>query len=282
MNIDVFTFVTGSVSDYAEYLKYTCDINLSGKHKINWKCIQSLDVTSIPNGYQCVGKSGGQEEHNSMKHALAMHEALKHIESEYVLFVDVDVAVLYKGWDDVIVQNLNNFDCFGGAHAKSKSRYCRTRYKKFPKVNFFSFRKDVLKKVQLDFKPFNEEDFFGEVTKENSEFLNMEVGAKIAYDVGWKLPIIFKENGLTYNYMPCFPMDSQNSKLPYLNKEHKKFCYKKTFTMEEWHYNKDLFATHQKHARHHSLNDPFGIAWKTRVDLYLNRGEWYEKEKIAL
>lgn len=283
MSLDVFTFIAGNGADYAEYLKYTGEKFLSGKRKVNWKCVESLDVSRLPEGFECVGKTGGRDEHNATKHALAIHEALKNVNNEYVLLTDSDVAIVYDGWDDVIVNELNEFDCFGGAYAKTKSKFSKTRYKKFPKANFFAFRSSVLDKVQLDFFPFREGEFWGKLGNEKQrKYLGMKEGQRFAFDIGWRLPIIFKSNGLTSNYMPCHFQDSKRAKLPYLNDEHRKFCQKVSggVTMEEWHYNGKLFATHKKHCRYgEGLKGRRGLAWKTRVDLYINRGEWYEKEK---
>lgn len=271
MNIDLFTFIAGNGAEYAEYLKYTCEKHLSGKHKINWKCVESLNVTRLPDGYDCVCKTGGEGEHNSMKHAIALTEALNYIESDYVLFTDSDVAVVFKGWDNIIIEKLNKYDCFGGAYAKGNDRRVKSRYKNFPKVNFFAFRADVLEKVKLDFRPFKGDKFRGKVNKEYSKIFELPQGSEISYDVGWKLPVIFKTNGLTYDYMPCYLMESKKAMLPYLDEEHKKFCNKKNITMEEWHYKGKLFATHKKHSRHHNLYDGWGLAWKQRVDLYLEK-----------
>ena len=69
--------------------------------------------------------------------------------------------------------------------------------------------------------------------------------------------------------MPCYLMESEKAKLPYMSESHKEFCNKKNITMEEWHYNGKLFATHKKHSRHHTLYSGWGLAWKQRVDLYL-------------
>ncbi len=269
MTLDIFTFITGRGAEYAEYLKYTCEKNLTGNHKINWKCVESLNTQRLPDGFKCVCKAGGEYEHNSMKHAIAIKKALKYIESDYVLLVDSDVAVVYKGWDDVIIKKLTDYDCFGGAYARGRDKRIKTRYRNFPKANFFAFRADVLKKVNLDFRPFRGANFRGKVTKKYSKLFDMPVGADISYDVGWRLPVIFKTNKLAHDYMMCYLMGSKKIKLPYLNEKHKKFCNKKNITMEEWHYNGELFAAHQKHARHYNLNDGLGLAWKQRVDLYL-------------
>jgi hypothetical protein len=284
MTLDLFTFITRNSWEYAEYLKYIAEKKISGRHKINWKCVESLGADRLPSGFKVVCKTGGVGEHNSMKHAIAMERALDYIESEYVLFIDADVAIVYNGWDDVIVDELSQYDCFGGAHAEGKSSFLKNRYKKFPKVNLFSFRTEILEKTILDFKPFvidksgNKQDEI-RVKKKYESVLGIKVGNYLKCDTGWKLPIIFKENNLSYNFMPCYLMSNSKYKLPFLNDTNKKLCLTKGRGMEEWHYNEDLFATHKKFSRHCALSDKLGMAWKQRVDLYLERDNYEKKEK---
>lgn len=286
MTLDLFTFLTKGGADYAEYIKSVAEQNLSGKHDINWKYVESLNLDRHPQGFQWVGKTGGEGEHSAMKHALAIHEALKHIDAEYVLLTDVDVAIVYKGWDDIIIKKLNDFDCFGGAQAKTKSKYVRNRYKEFPKANFFAFRSDVLKKTELDFRPFYKEKNGAKhfILKNPSKKQRKIVKVKfeLACDIGWQLPFIFYRNKLTHDYMPCYFMDSPHSKLPFVDEENEKICMKNTRAMEEWHYKNELFAVHKKFSRYHDLYDDSGgrgIAWKERIDLYLKRRDENEKEK---
>jgi len=274
MNVDFITFITRNSSDYAEYLKFTAEERLSGKHNINWKCIESVGAERLPEGYECVAKSCDAD-HNSKKHAEAMNLALNYIESDYVIFIDSDVAILYHGWDDVIVNKLNKYNCFGGAYGESKDKFNISRYKKFPTVNFFAFRADILDKVKLDFYPFkdikNKEPIFryNISNKKESKIFGIKRGKLFTCDTGWKLPLIFSENKLSSDYMPMFLMNSKYSQLPFEDNNHKKFCFKRVFCMNEWHYNNKLFATHKKLGRHHTLDGKWGTAWKRRIDLYI-------------
>lgn len=286
MTLDLFTFLTKGGADYAEYIKSIAERNLSGKHQVNWKYVESLNLDRHPKGFQWVGKTGGEGEHSAMKHALAIHEALKHIEADYVLLMDVDVAIVYKGWDAVIIKKLRKFDCFGGAQAKTKSKYVRNRYKEFPKANFFAFRSDVLTKVKLDFRPFYKDEkgekrfILDELTKKQRKIAKVKF--ELACDIGWQLPFVFYRKKLTYDYMPCYFMDSKHSKLPFVDEENAKLCMRVPRAMEEWHYRDELFAVHKKFSRHHNLyedNRGRGLAWKERVDLYLKRRDENEKEK---
>ncbi|MFW9871688.1 MAG: glycosyltransferase family A protein [Candidatus Thorarchaeota archaeon] len=276
MKLDIFTFIAGDIADYAEFLKFTSERMSSGEHDLTWKCIESLNVSRLPNGFKCVGKSGGKNEHNSMKHAIAMHKALKHIENDFVLFIDADIAIVYKNWDKVIINNLKKYHCFGGAYPTGKDKITNSRYRNFPRVNFFAFRKDILKKVKLDFTPFKDKPrtvFRTKVSKKESKIVGLKEGSLFSHDVGWRLPFIFKQNNLSYNFMPCYLISSKHRKLLFLDKKNKNICLKNDRTMEEFHYKNKLFALHKKWSRHHKLNDKFGLAWKKRIELYMERME---------
>lgn len=291
INIDFITFITRHSSGYAEYLKETCEQFSSGDYKINWKCVKSMNAERLPKGYKCIAKTGDAD-HNSQKHAIALHEALNCIEHDYVLFVDSDVVVIYKNWDKIIVDELNKVDCFGGAYScEASDMFNKTRYKKFPTVNFFAFKKSLLGKVKLNFFPFRKETkvfsdkgcfsgigkthFKGEVFAYNifddkeAKVFGVNKGSEFRCDTGWRLPMIFHDNNLSYSYMPMYLMTSNKSQLPFTDNKNKKCCLKKEFCMNEWHYNGKLFATHKKHGRSDPIDGKFGKAWVDRIKLYI-------------
>lgn len=267
MKIDVFTFLTKNSADYAEFLKYTCDKFKSNKHEINWKCIESVGCKKIPEGYKLVGKTGDVD-HNSMNHALALNEAQKYIENDYIIFIDSDMAILHKNWDDIIIKELNTYDCFGGSY------YHILKYENFPTVYLFAFRRHILNKVKLDFSPKIKEGSESpcKYLLENEHEIKLFGKRKhsvIKCDTGWKLPLIIKGAGFTSNSMPMILMNSKKNQLPFIDKKNKKICMKHPSHMCEWHYNEKLFCTHKQASRNHPLNEGFGLAWKQRVELYI-------------
>lgn len=267
MKIDLFTFLGPNAADYAEFLKYTCEKFISGKHEINWKCIESVGADRIPKGYKCVDK-GPNLNHNSLSHGAAVNLIQKHIESEYVIVIDADVAIVYPGWDDVIVNELNNYDCFGGAYAHG------LKYKDFPTVYLFSFRRHILDKVELDFRPKitkGKESPYRYTIKDakEAEYFGKKIGGIIKCDTGWRLPLIIKGAGFTSKAMPMILTRDKNSQLPFENRKHKNFCFHKPSHMHEWHYDGKLFGTHKQACRSHALNSEWGKAWKKRIELYM-------------
>lgn len=267
MNIDLFTFLSSNSADYAEFLKYTCEKFISRKHKINWKCIESVGTDRIPDGYKLVNKVPNMH-HNSMSHAVALNSAQNYIDSDYVIFIDADMAIVYKDWDEAIVNELNKYDCFGGSYGH------KLKYRNFPTVYLFGFRSYILDKIKLDFSPKLESDkespFRYNITdKTEARLLGKKIGDTIKCDTGWKIPLIIKEAGFSSNSMPMILMTSKKSQLPFENKEHKKICLQHPSHMCEWHYKNKLFATHKQASRNHPLNEGLGKAWKKRVELYI-------------
>lgn len=268
MNIDFITFITRYSAAYAEFLKYTCELFLSGRHHIDWKCIESVGADRLPSGYKCVAKAKDLG-HNSMNHAAALNLAQKYIDNEYTIFIDADMAILYKNWDDVIVNELHDYDCFGGSYNH------KLKYSNFPTVYLFAFSSDILNTIDLDFSPAIVEGkdsprkyILGE---DHARVFGKQTGDVIKCDTGWKIPLLVKGLGFTSNSMPMVLMTSKNNQLPFVNERHKKICMENPSHMCEWHYNGKLFATHKQASRNHPIDGKWGKAWKKRVELYIKK-----------
>lgn len=271
MKIDFFTFLSVNSADYAEFLKYTCEKFLSNKHDINWKCIKSVGADRIPEGYKLVAEAKDMN-HDSMSHAAALNLAQEYIENDYVIFIDVDMAIVYKNWDDVIVNKLNEYDCFGAAFPNRLRKY-----RNFPSVYLFAFRSHILDKIKLDFSP---KFLKGQrstrnyiVGKKEADYFGMKVGKTLHCDTGWRVPSMIIEAGFTSNAISAVPMVSEERQLPFENEQHEKMCMKHPKHMSEWHYKGKLFATHKHASRIHPLTSGFGEAWKRRVELYIKEIE---------
>jgi glycosyltransferase involved in cell wall biosynthesis len=269
MKIDFITFTTRYSADYAEFLKYTCEKFLSGKHEIDWKCIESVGTEKLPDGYKCVAKAG-EAGHNSMNHAKALNLAQNYIDHDYVIFIDADMAILHKDWDDIIINELNNYDCFGTSYEPGI-----LKYEGFPTVYLFAFRSYILDKIKLDFSP--------DVTpgkdaprrcvlaENEAHIFGRRPGGLLKRDTGWKLPLILKSAGFVGKAMTTVSMRSNKRQLPFEDKQHKKLCMKHPTHMCEWHYDGKLFTTHKQASRNHPLDGEWGNAWKKRIELYIGR-----------
>jgi len=269
--VDLFTFLGPNSADYAEFMKQTSEKFLSGNNKINWKCINSVGCERMPEGYKVMAQAEDTG-HVSMNHGVAINLARNYIESDYVIFVDADVCFLYNCWDEVIVNKLNKYNSFGGEFGNWLKKY-----RNFPSVYFFTFRSDVLKKVELDFRPKLSKSGKTlcklKLNEDECSYFKMKNGSVIRCDTGWNIPFQFKENNLTFDFIESIPMQSKRRKLPFENIENKKICMIHPRHMSEWHYNKQLFVAHRHASYGFPLDSELGRAWKKRVELYIKNME---------
>jgi hypothetical protein len=267
MKIDFITFIGRNSADYAEYMKYHCEKLKSGKHKINWKCIESVGAEKLPKGFKCVAKSG-EAGHNSLNHSLALNLAQKYVENDYVIFADADICILYKNWDDIIIQELQKYDCFGASYND------KIKYKKFPNLYLFAFRSYILDKVELDFSPKllkSGKICKTKVNKKEAKIFGLKNGGILKCDTGWKLPKIIKPQGFKSKVLQAVSMKSKNRQLPFDNDRHKKFCLIHPTHHCEFHYNGKIFATHKQASRNHPISGIYGKSWVKRIELYRNK-----------
>ena len=264
MKIDFITFISRNSANYAEHMKYYCEKLKSGEHTIKWKCIESVGAEKLPKGYKCVAKSE-KVSHNSINHSLALNLAQKYIESDYVIFVDSDICILYKNWDDIIIQELQKYDCFGASYND------KIKYKNFPNVYLFAFRSHILDKVKLDFSPKLRKNkiYKYKVDKKEAKIFGLKDGGILKCDTGWRLPLIIKPQGFTSNTLEAISMKSKNRQLPFENDIHKKFCFTHPTHHCEFHYKGKLFATHMQASRNFPIDCKEGKSWVKRIELYM-------------
>jgi len=269
MKIDFFTFLSNNSANYAEFLKYTCEKFLSGRHEIDWKCIESVGCDRIPDGYKLVAKAEDMG-YASMNHGSALNLATNYVESEYVIFIDADMAILYKDWDQVILNELSTYDCFGGAFGNGLRRY-----RNFPSVFLFAFRSNIMNKVELDFLPRllkNGKHVDKHVLDaQEAIYYSMKPGKTIHCDTGWRLPFIVKKAGLTYNAMEAVYITSNDVQLHFEDEQQRELCMQKPKHMSEWHYKGKLFASHKHTSGAHALDSELGNAWKRRIESYIKK-----------
>ena len=264
--IDFFTFLTKGSAPYAEFLRESCEKLKSGDVKINYKAIESLNIDRFPEGYEIVAKSGDAG-HNSTNHALALNESLKHITSDYAVLIDSDVAITYKGWDKVIISELEDKECWGFSY-----HHKEPKYQNFPTVYLFALKKELLK-APLDFKPIickdSEKPFRAIITEGTMNLYNLPNGSQLKCDTGFDLPRQVKNAGFDGSGIKCVFGNEKGQLLPFTNNKNKSFCLKKPTHMCEWHYKGKLFGSHKQASRNHPIDGKWGKAWTDRINLYL-------------
>ena len=263
--LEIFTFLTSNSKKYAEYLKKKMDKYCSGDHELIYKCVESIGCDGIPDGWACVDSAKEDEGHNCNNHAYAMKLAQKHIESDFVVFCDADIVILYPGWDNIVIQELNNVDCTGFAYHENE-----LNYQKFPNVMFFAFRKTAL---PLDFYPRIKKNSESPRrimidNTDTSRIYDKPVGATLKCDTGFNLPAQIKLRGLKWTYFKKIYMTDPESKLPFIDDAHRAFCMKKKTHHAEWHLNGCVFGSHKQASRNHPIDGEYGQSWVKRIEMY--------------
>jgi len=267
--IDVFTFISDGIMPYVELMKKSAHFFASKNHQIYFKAIQSGEVKEIPpRGMTIVDKVEQISTSNSYNHSIAMNKATRYITSDYAVFIDADVCLLYKGWDEVVIKELVSNNCFG---------LCRCK-ENFPSVFMFCFKRSLVDSVKLDFTPDISKN--GESVKryyiksdEEANHRRAHIGSQVKCDTGFRLPLIMEGNG---EGLKAIRWCDTESKLSKLDKTQQTLFKDKKEHMCEWHYDYlfnqgELFATHKQACRAHSLNDVYGKTWKMRIDEYTNK-----------
>lgn len=267
MKIDFFTFLTRNSADYAEFLRKTAMATMSGNNEIFWWYIKSVGCDREPEGWKSYGESFDVG-HNSANHAAAMHEALNHIKTDVAIFCDADMAILYPGWDEVVLKHIKGDTvCFGGDYGKANNKY-----RKFPTVYLFAFHKKVI--PFLNFFPVIDEDTGAVLKKpiktpELADTLGLPIGTRYKHDTGWALPCMLKGAGYKGYSLPMVLVNDHKAQLKFEDYAMERHCGKKPTHQCEWHYKGKLFCTHKQASRNHPITEGMGAVWKWRVENYL-------------
>lgn len=274
--IDLFTFINTNSYDFANLLRETGELTKSGKHDIYWKCVLSNRAKKIPKGFECIADNDSKASCPSMRHAIAIHEAIQKATSDYIIISDADIALTYKNWDDEVIKILNEGrSCFGTPNSSNEHGE-----QDFPNVPFFAFKKEIIQKVDLDFRPMlNERNDVLRVKAVKEKMNGRGIGDMVFFETGCKLSSNFEKAGLKSKCL-CMEVvhpESPKIKLPSLNLKQKinsrsiglhcKRIYHNQ--LMEFHHNNNLFLTHIGNSTNQEFTSEDVQSWKNRIEYYL-------------
>lgn len=285
--IDFLTFIIPDSNYFANFLRKTGELTKSGKHKINWKCVLSNSASIIPDNFECITYNNNKSSNPSIRHAAAIHEGIKKSKSDYIIIADIDISLMYKNWDDIIIHILDSgYSCFGTPN--SSNSYGETD---FPNVPFFCFKKEIIKKINLNFYPIiNKDNKKLKVVKpyKNKKLTGRGIANFVFFDTGCQLSTEFKKHKLKSKCLKIGKMTSTKSK--FLNntdknfkqkmhltvlKNNEKFLQKQSQTtyhkFVEYSYNDRLFLTHFGGCRFDKKTSLPRISWEWLVKDYLKK-----------
>lgn len=273
-SISVYTVYAENEYLYASLMKNSMEMFKSGNNDITYYCIHSCGKASTVKGMKVVGHTPNvnNAKHGSLNHAVGLNLIQPMAKSDYAIIVDSDIAITYKGWDEVVTKFLDEGnDCFGFDFGSRGPRY-----RNFPGVFFFSWKPEGMKSVRFDWNPKLEKN--GSPIRltvddpEEARMMNMKPGESIKCDTGWKIPLILGRAGMDGYALKRVIGNSKHHLLPFESEKQRKFCLTKKEHMAEWHYDGKLFGTHKQASRsHHLTKSDWGRTWHSRINAYLKK-----------
>lgn len=274
MKIEIVCSVSSHGRYFAALLRSTGEILKSHKHEIEWRCIVDTG-TKIPDGFICLKKQNPTKS-AARNHALALNYGAERFESDCLAFIDSDIAFLYKGWDDVMVECLKTHDSFGVSH-----KHDFYRYHNYPVCQFMAFSKRAMNDISWNFMPVkcsNGSLARYKASLKDAKICGVPIGTILKKDTSWKVPYLLHDKG----YVNSLTLDlvsvvSDKTLMPYANRKQKKFCFKicseklvsGTTRMAEYHYNDDVYCTHFGRSRKISRANKEKKIWMERINAYL-------------
>jgi hypothetical protein len=271
--INIVTFAEGT-EDYAIFMQKTLECFALWNRPLSFTALY-IDNINIRNGWSVYQVRVDPKTPNSMKHGLALNEYMHSNEikdnDDITIIVDADIAILYKNWDTVIEQELQDNYFFGFEPPPNMHRGNQS----FPCIFFLAFLNRTVFDINttIDFTPSligdSEKCSIFTVTEvDQAAAYSRRIGDTIKCDTGWKLPYIAHKESLQPNSVARYVPFSKRM-MPYISDKHHSICKEKPEHMSEWSYNNTLFGTHKQACRNHRLDThEMGIIWRDRVKCF--------------
>ncbi len=269
--IDFFVFICKETSEYADFLWRCANALKSNKHIIKWKCIISGKVDKYPIHFNIcdVIKSYSNA---SFSHGVGINRAIEIAESEYVIFAEADISILYKNWDDLIVEKLKNKFFSFGFGGKYSGKW--NRVTTVPCAEFFCFKRKNIKNIKMDFTPLLNER--GQSikkkisTKEEEEITGIKRKFIMDCETGYKIAFLSYKYKWKNFLLKMVYSNSKDVKLPFPKEKRKKEKIKKILKrkkdyMAGRHYKNNLFGTHLRHGRCKKYGKSYSLIWINRI-----------------
>lgn len=242
----------------------------SGKHDFRWKCVP-IDNYPIPDGFTAVGNHVASTENPSLTHSKALNQVADLASADYVLFADVDVAVLMDGWDDELVKRLvRPVAAIGTAYHEHSA--C---YQNFPCAILMLVERETLQRVRPDFSPDIASD--GRIRRrvlsdaDEVETLGAEVGRQFKHETGWRAPKAFRSVGFVGRTLPCVRYCDAGAQMTMSAPKTRVPWHLRTLKWSEYHLDGRLFATHMLASRDYAPDTPYAQEWFRRIRESLRR-----------
>jgi hypothetical protein len=190
------------------------------------------------------------QEHGSLGHGFCLDELFKHMDSEYGMFVDCDVAFLEKDWDVKLIDRLQGNKVVIGAGTGKNHHH----YYNFPFTIMALFKTAPIKEVNISFMPKLVNII---LTEETAEIFGRSPGDRIYLDTAWEMPFKLKTNGYDGIALKLVtPRDESKDAIKFMTSD---------MRGEEQQLDGIPFFTHVGRSLSRSFDDPIVVKWRNRV-----------------
>lgn len=261
MTIDVIFALGPGSKPFASLSQQLMSHLESGKHQIRYRGILGGALVEVDN-VEVIASVARQAGPGDMTHSAVLDEMMNHVEADYTVITDSDVAILHQDWDDVCVREI--VDDVAAIGFQIPDERCRT----FPCVRFCMFDSAKLLECQPSFTPKLTNGPRAHPTKEAvSSHEAKHLGRTIVYkDTGWKMPVFFHERGYRGLVMQYYQLHQTGKcKIPPLNEQQRKRMKGRILGHEEYHWKGELFATHKGQVKRGFRRQEL---WESRVIAY--------------
>ena len=169
----------------------------------------------------------------SRAHGIAINDLITKIESKYGVILDADCTFLYKNWDEILINEINEEYPIIGTQAPIGKN--SKKPKDFPLMFAILFDSRIMKKIQISFIPENPEEFRDTGYELRNKYLKNGYKGKLlffkntrSFKLGPFNKIICAEyylEGHKKIFVSHFGRGSSLGKSKYLSPSNKKICY---------------------------------------------------------
>ena len=195
----------------------------------------------------------------SLGHGKCIDALLRHMNFEYGMIVDCDVAFLEKNWDIKLINELCGNKAIIGAGTEKHHHH----YYNFPFTIMVLFKTAPLREVEISFMPLVENGVLTGKTlsEEDAHIFGRNVGDKIKLDTAWQLPLKLKSNGYDGVALPLLSPRNNDKNLKFLTPD---------MRGDEHQLHGEVLFTHMGRSQGRDFyNDVNVVRWRNRVAQWL-------------
>ena len=225
------------------------------------KKLGKLPNTKIING------SDVNQFKGSYAHGYGINQLFKYLDTKYTIILDPDVIPLVNNWDQIMLDNLNEYDLTGVPY---NPLHGRRRIQGVPTVFFLVFETKILKKLNLDWTSARQW-FRVPLARILYKLGNPKI---FDFEASYKVLRTIKKSGLKYKAFEMVQPWEDRAKLKfdisYLPDDKKDIDPLLHVYPEEWWYKGNPFLSHQRRSWRASFNkSEYSKDWIQTIINYL-------------